>query len=193
MAISVSSNSPTANSDVSSVPETVAPFEVPVRDPAPIEAASPQLNHPPTLGTHEADATDTNDYEGTDSVLGDGDDFDTSSYATSLLSQVRDYSYENGRRYYSYRQGEYIMPNDEDEQERQDLLHHVRNLALRGALFLPPIEKASQRVLDIGTGTVGVAVGIIMAVTVSLLRYISLFRLLKYLEVTDSNPKQYSL
>jgi hypothetical protein len=153
MATSASYNSPTANADVSSVPETVAPFEAPVPDPAPIEAASPQLNHHATLGTHEADTTDTNDYEGTDSVFGGGDDFDTSSYATSLLSEVRDYSYENGRRYHSYRQGGYIMPNDKDEQDRQDLLHHVRNLALGGALFLAPIGKAPQRVLDIGTGT----------------------------------------
>jgi hypothetical protein len=111
------------------------------------------FNHPPPLGVHEAGTTDASDYDGTDSGVEGSDGFDTSSYATSLLSEVRAYSYENGRRYHSYRQGEYIMPNDENEQDRQDLLHHVRNLTLGGALFLAPIGKAPQRVLDIGTGT----------------------------------------
>ena len=37
---------------------------------------------------------------------------------TSLKSFVRDYYYENGRRYHSFRQGEYNIPNDDREQER---------------------------------------------------------------------------
>ncbi|OQE23218.1 hypothetical protein PENSTE_c009G01792 [Penicillium steckii] len=78
---------------------------------------------------------------------------DTSSYTASLLSDVKDYCYENGRRYHSYREGHYVLPNDETEQDRQDLLHHVRNLTLNGALFRAPIPKSPQRVLDIGTGT----------------------------------------
>lgn len=82
-----------------------------------------------------------------------GDYSDTSSYTTSLLSEVRDYKYENGRRYHSYREGEYVLPNDEQEQDRQDLLHHVRNLTLRGALSRAPLPESPQRVLDIGTGT----------------------------------------
>lgn len=37
---------------------------------------------------------------------------------TSLKSSVQDFYYENGRRYHSFRQGEYNMPNDDREQER---------------------------------------------------------------------------
>src|SRR4051794_20812217 len=60
---------------------------------------------------------------------------DLSNYTASLISQVKDYLYENGRRYHSYREGEYVLPNDGQEQDRQDLLHHVRNLTLKGALY----------------------------------------------------------
>lgn len=95
----------------------------------------------------------TNDVEGS---IFDNDDFyysDTSSYTASLLSDVKDYAYENGRRYHSYREGHYVLPNDEQEQDRQDLLHHVRNLVLNGALLRAPLDNSIQRVLDIGTGT----------------------------------------
>lgn len=94
-----------------------------------------------------------NDLEGS---IFDSDDHyhsDTSSYTASLLSDVKDYAYENGRRYHSYREGHYVLPNDEQEQDRQDLLHHVRNLVLNGALFRAPLENSIQRALDIGTGT----------------------------------------
>ncbi|KAJ5140513.1 hypothetical protein N7448_003921 [Penicillium atrosanguineum] len=88
------------------------------------------------------------------SVFDDDDDYsDTSSYTASLLSSVKNYAYENGRRYHSYREGHYVLPNDEQEQDRQDLLHHVRNLVLNGALFRAPVGKDIQRALDIGTGT----------------------------------------
>ncbi|KAJ5157639.1 uncharacterized protein N7482_008739 [Penicillium canariense] len=105
------------------------------------------------------DEEDTGDTPSTDSTNDDGssifdDDYsDTSSYTTSLLSDVKNYAYENGRRYHSYREGHYVLPNDEQEQDRQDLLHHVRNLVLNGALFRAPLDKNLQRVLDIGTGT----------------------------------------
>ncbi|KAJ5817017.1 hypothetical protein N7447_009250 [Penicillium robsamsonii] len=88
-----------------------------------------------------------------DSVFGDGQPDNISSYTASLLSDVRNYAYENGRRYHSYRQGHYVLPNDEPEQDRQDLLHHVRNLVLNGRLFRAPLDNHIPRVLDIGTGT----------------------------------------
>jgi SAM-dependent methyltransferase len=90
---------------------------------------------------------------GNSSVFDEDYHSDTSSHTASLLLDVKDYCYENGRRYHSYREGHYVLPNDEPEQDRQDLLHHVRNLALNGALFRAPISKNIQRVLDIGTGT----------------------------------------
>jgi SAM-dependent methyltransferase len=76
------------------------------------------------------------------------------SSTQSLSSSVLNYQYENGRRYHAYREGEYIMPNDEQEQDRMDLHHHVCRLVLRGALFRAPINRdGSPRILDLGTGT----------------------------------------
>ncbi|KAI9778816.1 MAG: hypothetical protein M1839_007906 [Geoglossum umbratile] len=75
------------------------------------------------------------------------------SDTTSLNSSVRDYKYENGRRYHAFREGQYVLPNDEAEQERLDLVHHIFRLNVGGQLFRAPIGKNIQRVLDIGTGT----------------------------------------
>jgi SAM-dependent methyltransferase len=99
------------------------------------------------------DAVTTTDSAGEDSDSAWEEQTDLSNYTASLISQVKDYAYENGRRYHSYRQGEYVLPNDEQEQDRQDLLHHVRNLTLKGALYHCPLPTHPQRVLDIGTGT----------------------------------------
>ncbi|EEP77397.1 hypothetical protein UREG_02246 [Uncinocarpus reesii 1704] len=74
------------------------------------------------------------------------------SDSTSLRSSITNYQYENGRRYHAYHAGEYFLPNDEAEQDRLDLQHHIYRLNLGGSLYNAPI-KAPQRVLDIGTGT----------------------------------------
>ncbi|CAG8972001.1 hypothetical protein HYALB_00008286 [Hymenoscyphus albidus] len=63
-----------------------------------------------------------------------------------------DASEEHGRRYHAYRDGKYLIPNDETEQDRLDLHHHVFNLAFDGKLVHAPIKNPS-RVLDAGTGT----------------------------------------
>ncbi|KAJ5982560.1 hypothetical protein N7451_012660, partial [Penicillium sp. IBT 35674x] len=60
--------------------------------------------------------------------------------------------YENGRRYHSYDEGEYILPNDEQEQDRLDLSHHIYLMLSKGELCRAPI-KNPKRVLDLGTGT----------------------------------------
>ncbi|KAL1970966.1 hypothetical protein VTN77DRAFT_2800 [Rasamsonia byssochlamydoides] len=77
----------------------------------------------------------------------------TTSYVSSLSSSIRNYKYENGRRYHAYHEGAYIVPNDEKEQDRMDLVHHIYLLLLGGELFLSPIDEKPQRVLDLGTGT----------------------------------------
>ncbi|KAJ5641746.1 hypothetical protein N7490_005746, partial [Penicillium lividum] len=111
-------------------------------------ASQPQLEEDVDPGN----ASDGSTYDAS-SVFDEDYYSDTSSHTASLLSDVKDYSYENGRRYHSYREGHYVLPNDEQEQDRQDLLHHVRNLVLNGALFRAPIKDNLQRALDIGTGT----------------------------------------
>jgi ubiquinone/menaquinone biosynthesis C-methylase UbiE len=45
------------------------------------------------------------------------------------------------------------MPNDDREQDRLDLKHHVFKLLLEGKYFKAPIDKNPQRILDVGTGT----------------------------------------
>ncbi|KAK0624285.1 TAM domain methyltransferase [Immersiella caudata] len=75
-----------------------------------------------------------------------------SAFATSLGSSVLDYPTEHGRRYHAYRAGSYPMPNDEAEQERLDMTHHLAVLGTGDKLFLSPISEP-KRILDIGTGT----------------------------------------
>ncbi|KKA24379.1 hypothetical protein T310_1564 [Rasamsonia emersonii CBS 393.64] len=69
-----------------------------------------------------------------DSAYGD----ETSTYTTSLASSVRSYHF----------------PNDEPEQDRLDMIHHVFCRLLNDRLFLAPINPDDGlRILDIGTGT----------------------------------------
>lgn len=76
----------------------------------------------------------------------------TSSTA-SVTSSVLNHTYENGRRYHRYRQGEYPLPNDEIEQDRLDLYHHIFKMLIGGDLYCAPVPPNCQRVLDFGTGT----------------------------------------
>jgi trans-aconitate methyltransferase len=73
----------------------------------------------------------------------------------SFASSVRDYCYENGRRYHAYRYGQYPFPNDEEEQDRLALMHHLFKLVSGGDLYRAPItrDRPPLRILDIGTGT----------------------------------------
>lgn len=45
------------------------------------------------------------------------------------------------------------MPNDEEEQDRMDIQHHICLLALKGRLYAAPPLKNPQKILDLGTGT----------------------------------------
>lgn len=45
------------------------------------------------------------------------------------------------------------MPNDEEEQDRLQYLHHLFKMHLGGELFSAPVMQLPQRVLDLGTGT----------------------------------------
>ncbi|RDW57393.1 UMTA methyltransferase family protein [Coleophoma crateriformis] len=69
----------------------------------------------------------------------------------SLSSSTFEYHYENGHRY--HRDGQSLLPNDETEQDRLDLQHHIFKLALDGDLTYTKLPKSPQRVLDVGTGT----------------------------------------
>ncbi|KAK4102265.1 S-adenosyl-L-methionine-dependent methyltransferase [Parathielavia hyrcaniae] len=82
---------------------------------------------------------------------GYGSDNNTTA-STSLAESVRDYIFENGRRYHRFREGRYNFPNDDVEQQREDMKHTMVKL-LCGQLFFAPIGEHPHEVLDIGTGT----------------------------------------
>ncbi|RAL14956.1 class I SAM-dependent methyltransferase [Aspergillus homomorphus CBS 101889] len=73
----------------------------------------------------------------------------------TISSTVRDYCFENGRRYHAYRNGQYPIPNDEEEQDRLSLMHGLFKAITGGQLHRAPIQlhDQSKRVLDVGTGT----------------------------------------
>ncbi|KIX07821.1 uncharacterized protein Z518_02475 [Rhinocladiella mackenziei CBS 650.93] len=74
------------------------------------------------------------------------------SDTTSIRSSVFEWVYENGRRYHSYRPAQYVLPNDEEEQDRLDLTHHLFTLVLQGEYCVTQLNNP-QTILDIGTGT----------------------------------------
>ncbi|WYZ35863.1 hypothetical protein EsH8_X_000510 [Colletotrichum jinshuiense] len=82
----------------------------------------------------------------------DGSSAGNRSASTSLSGSVRDYVFENTRRYHKYMEGRYLLPNDEPEQEREDMKHAMCVNVMDGKLHSAPIENP-QKVIDIGTGT----------------------------------------
>lgn len=97
------------------------------------------------------DEFDSDSYDDSDSTFESS--IGSASYTASVTSGIKQYTYENGRRYHAYRAGEYMLPNDEEEQDRMDLVHHIYGLLLGGGLYRAPITTDIRRVLDLGTGT----------------------------------------
>jgi ubiquinone/menaquinone biosynthesis C-methylase UbiE len=111
----------------------------------PKHAASPPAQTPAPANI-EIDAGGSED---NDSTYGES----ISSLTTSLTSSITNYQYENGRRYHAYREGAYVFPNDEKENDRMDIHHHLAVLGLEGKLHTAPIGEKPQSILDLGTGT----------------------------------------
>ncbi|KAL2214479.1 S-adenosyl-L-methionine-dependent methyltransferase [Sarocladium strictum] len=63
------------------------------------------------------------------------------------------YRQENGRTYHAYKDGTYVLPNDESENQRLDLQHNLLLMTFDGKLHTAPIAKEPKRVLDAGCGT----------------------------------------
>ncbi|KAH8651602.1 S-adenosyl-L-methionine-dependent methyltransferase [Tricladium varicosporioides] len=102
---------------------------------------------------HQAVALEADDnINENDSAFGD-DNYESST--ASISSSIMKHREENGRTYHAYKEGKYLSPNDEPEQDRLDLQHHLFTLTFDGKLFTAPIPKEKQlhRVLDVGTGT----------------------------------------
>ncbi|KAF5552644.1 mRNA 3 end-processing YTH1 [Fusarium mexicanum] len=84
-----------------------------------------------------------------DSAIGD----DNASDTTSLRSSILRYREENGRTYHAYKDGAYALPNDEIENERLDLQHHLFLLTFDERLHAAPLPETLNRAFDAGCGT----------------------------------------
>ena len=93
----------------------------------------------------------TTDDSGNGSSYDDSDAY--SSFSASVTSSVFDYVYENGRRYHRFREGRYLFPNDDAEQERENIKHEMAVMLLSNKLHLAPISREGGRIVDLGTGT----------------------------------------
>jgi hypothetical protein len=101
-----------------------------------IEAdASPEAQHIPAVASDDGYETDG-----------------ASSASTSVTSSIRDYAFENSRRYHKFQEGRYQFPNDDLEQEREDMKHAMVVHLCNGKLHFAPLDNP-QTILDIGTGT----------------------------------------
>ncbi|KAF4918480.1 Secondary metabolism regulator LAE1 [Colletotrichum viniferum] len=95
-----------------------------------------------------ADTVDDDEFEGSDY----GESLVSSGF-TSLASRVMRHSHEGGRRYQSFLQGIYPLPNDETEQFREEMKHQLIKRLLDGNDYLSPINDSPQKIMDVGTGT----------------------------------------
>lgn len=153
------SHAPAERTNIPAAPQTNS-IDHSHADTATQHIADPPPGAPPaTTDQHHVDADDNGALDSVnelepDSASDTDSAFDANSTAsTSLASSILNYEYSNGRRYHGYRSGAYVLPNDEQEQDRLDLLHHIFTLILGGKLYDAPIHPPPQRVLDIGTGT----------------------------------------
>ncbi|KAK9441069.1 S-adenosyl-L-methionine-dependent methyltransferase [Metarhizium brunneum] len=93
-------------------------------------------------------ATESDDEFDLDSGL-QGDDT-TASLASSIYTS---FAYERGRRYQTFGDGRYPIPNDDLEQNREDMKHAMLMMLTDGKPFFSPVGTHPQKILDIGTGT----------------------------------------
>lgn len=74
------------------------------------------------------------------------------SQTASVTSSILAGHWENGRRYHAYQSGQYMFPDDEQEQERLDVKYAAIHLTYGNKLYFAPLEDP-QNALDVGTGT----------------------------------------
>ncbi|GME52733.1 Methyltransferase type 12 [Neofusicoccum parvum] len=92
-------------------------------------------------------------FQDTDSTRGSVED-ELSSFTASITSSVTNYPMQHGRRYHAYKDGSYIMPNDEQEQDRLDMAHAMATKLIGDKLYLAPLpNNFSGKILDAGCGT----------------------------------------
>ncbi|KAI3319448.1 hypothetical protein HD806DRAFT_539148 [Xylariaceae sp. AK1471] len=70
----------------------------------------------------------------------------------SISSSIQDNVFENNRRYHKSQEGCYLIPNDNEEQQRENMKYALVLHFCGGKLHLAPLDHP-QNILDIGTGT----------------------------------------
>ncbi|RAL58729.1 hypothetical protein DID88_003035 [Monilinia fructigena] len=124
---------------------------------SPQAPASPPVASPEPLVETPAPVPVTLEADDEQALIDDGDSAlgsEPGSSTTSLASSITKYRIENGRTYHAYKDGKYAYPNDDMEQERLDLQHHICSLTFDGKLFTAPVDaERVERVLDVGCGT----------------------------------------
>ncbi|EFX02944.1 hypothetical protein CMQ_2873 [Grosmannia clavigera kw1407] len=73
--------------------------------------------------------------------------------STSATSSIYAHTFEHGRRYHHFKNGRYPLPDDDEEQKREDMKHAMMLELTDGKLFHAPVGDNPQQILDIGTGT----------------------------------------
>lgn len=121
---------------------------------SPSKSPSARVSSPPAASnpTHDTVplAVDENpDVAYDDLSIDDG----VGSDSTSIKSSILRYRKENGRTYHAYKDGAYVLPNDEAENERLNLQHAIFLLTFDDRLHCAPLKKRAPRVLDAGCGT----------------------------------------
>ena len=127
------------------------------QSPSTASAAQPDL---PTTASRNPTVTPSVATQITPAIEPDTDSSDeayaestTTSYVTSVASEMSKGVLENGRLYPSYGKHGYGLPTDDEEMDCLDLQHHKYALVLNKKHFLAPISPNPQRILDLGTGT----------------------------------------
>lgn len=146
--------------------------------------ASPAAGNPATRTPSTADAVLPAQIEPA-TEPGEEDEFDVtegwetrSDGSASADSSIYAHTYEHGRRYQSFKNGRYPIPNDDNEQDREDMKHAMMLELMDGELFFAPVGGNPQNILDIGTGTGelfsqgGTAAVVITGLTCALYRHL---------------------
>ncbi len=116
------SGAPAASTSAAPTVATAVKSETPVA-----AAANAPADTPARVASDQDNATI--EAEDNDSAVDPGEfepvcDWDAqSSASTSITSSVYAYEFENGRRFHSYKHGRYPVPNDDQEQSREDMKH----------------------------------------------------------------------
>ena len=84
----------------------------------------------------QEEAPAIHDEDDVDSAVGSDQSTYTETLRSSLLQSVR----ENGRSYHKYHDGAYILPEDEQEQDRLDMQHEIYLRTLGRKLLLAPVR-----------------------------------------------------